>query len=88
MALIKVSQLESEPNNVRTMYVSVLHFLQMKHDKKLREQVLRGLYTAAESVGNLKELNVLYCTGNRKGVDTVECPLIVKDFKALFCCYM
>lgn len=67
------------------MYISVLHFLQRRHDKKLRELVFRGLYTAAESNVNLKELNVLYCGGNRKGIDTVEPPLIVKHFSAAAC---
>ena len=52
-ALIKVSQLESKLNNFKTIFISVLHFLQRKHDKKLRELVYQGLYVA--------ELNVLYC---------------------------
>lgn len=85
MALIKVCQLESKPNNLRTMYISVLHFLQRRHDKKLRELVFRGLYTAAEFNVNLKELNVLYCTGNRKEIDLVEPRLIVKHFSAAAC---
>lgn len=74
LALIKVSQVESMPNNLRTIFISVLHFLQAKHDKKSRELVFQGLCTVAESNVNLKELNVLYCTGNGKGIDTVEPP--------------
>lgn len=34
-ALIKVSQLDSKLNNLRTIFISVLHFLPRRHGKKL-----------------------------------------------------